>query len=265
MRKLSAILFVAFLTVSLTVLLLPFGEASNPSIVSTSDTYYAVSYPFQRKTFYAAGRYWAFYSDGTNIRYRVSVDGTTWSSAYLVAGASYGQNFSIHFDGTYIHYTRYGVYDYDIYYKRGTPQADNTIIWSAAEQKPVAKLSATSYYFRNTNIADNLWNFTTTSGTENLLTEVITGANGIDNWFYINPFATKDNVPDNTGTSAPTQILMKGWRTPAVTIASDRTFLLQVKLQNRAVAAHTGRLFYRIWKSANADMSDAVLAKNGNI
>jgi len=27
----------------------------------------ASSYPFQRKTFYAKNRLWAFYSDGTNI------------------------------------------------------------------------------------------------------------------------------------------------------------------------------------------------------
>ncbi len=107
-----------------------------PATVSTSTTRYAAQYAYHRKGFYAAGLFWVFFSNGTNAGWEFSADGTTWAGAFTSIGAAlHGRFFSIWFDGTYIHYART---DYDgtedTYYRRGVPENDGTITWSAAEQ-----------------------------------------------------------------------------------------------------------------------------------
>jgi len=114
----------------------------NPSLVGTSTASDATWYPFQRKSFYANGRFWVFYSDGTNMVYRTSTDGITWSSATSVKATS-GLYFSVWFDGTYLHYANAA--GASIYYRRGTPNADGTITWSAVEQT-VATTYNKAYY-----------------------------------------------------------------------------------------------------------------------
>jgi hypothetical protein len=104
----------------------------DPSLVGTSTSNVATSYPFQHKSFYAAGRFWVFYSDGTNMVYRTSTDGITWTSDTAVRAATAGYLFSVWFDGTYLHYA-YAA-GTSIYYRRGTPNSDGTITWSADEQ-----------------------------------------------------------------------------------------------------------------------------------
>ena len=102
------------------------------STVGTSTTSDATWLPFQRKTFYANGRFWVFYNDGTNMVYCTSTDGSTWSSAITVRAATHGSQFSVWFDGTYLHYAY--AYASKIYYRRGTPNSDGSITWSAVEQ-----------------------------------------------------------------------------------------------------------------------------------
>jgi len=103
------------------------------SVVGTSTKGTAVYYPFQRKGFYAAGRFWAFYSNGTNAYYESTTDPSDWSGTATSIGPCVdGYDFSVCFDGTYVHYSRY--YNYDLFYRRGTPISDGTITWSADEQ-----------------------------------------------------------------------------------------------------------------------------------
>jgi len=102
------------------------------STVGTSTNVGATLYPFQRKSFYANGRFWVFYSDGTNMVYCTSTDGSTWSAATTVRAATVGYMFSVWFDGTYLHYAYASASS--IYYRRGTPNSDGTITWSADEQ-----------------------------------------------------------------------------------------------------------------------------------
>ena len=105
----------------------------DPATVATSTSRFAVSYGHQRKGFYAAGLFWAFYTDGTNAVYEHSHDGTTWAEgATSIGAATFGAHFSIWFDGTYVHYARAN--NNDLFYRRGTPENDGTITWSAAEQ-----------------------------------------------------------------------------------------------------------------------------------
>lgn len=115
----------------------------DPSVVGTSTTTTAVALPFQRKAFYANGRFWVFYSDGSNMVYRTSTDGSTWTDTTNVRECPAGHCFSIWFDGTYVHYAY--VDSGRIYYRRGTPNSDGTITWSASEQT-VPILYANTYY-----------------------------------------------------------------------------------------------------------------------
>ncbi len=108
----------------------------SPATVATGTDDELVNYPFQRKGFYAAGLFWAFYGDGsTNAVYEHSHDGITWDEEPIIIGPcklGYGHNFSVWFDGTYVHYARTN--NYDLFYRRGTPENDGTITWSAVEQ-----------------------------------------------------------------------------------------------------------------------------------
>ena len=115
------------------------------SSVGTSTIASATDHPFQRKTFYAAGRFWVFYSDGTNMVFRSSTNGEAWSSATTVRACGDGAKFSIYFDGTYVHYC-YATYidETPLYYRRGTPNSDGTISWTD-ECTAVAAESGVNY------------------------------------------------------------------------------------------------------------------------
>jgi hypothetical protein len=115
----------------------------DPSVVGTSTLNVATYYPFQRKSFYANGRFWVFWSDGTNMVYATSTDGSTWTSPTTVRACSNGNYFSVWFDGTYLHYAY--AYSSSIFYRRGTPNSDGTITWSAAEQTVSTTYNSASY------------------------------------------------------------------------------------------------------------------------
>lgn len=127
----------------------------DPSIVGTSTTSYAVSYPCQRKSFYANGRFWVFYSDGANMVYRTSTDGVNWSNATTVRTCAYGYRFPVWFDGTYVHYA-YAA-STAIYYRRGTPNSDGTITWSASEQTVSTAYNRAAYPFVSVDSYGYVW------------------------------------------------------------------------------------------------------------
>lgn len=104
----------------------------------------AVIYPFQRKVWKIGSKYWLFYAAGSpgvagTLSYRTSSDAVTWSGATSVRSSALetaGHRWGTYYDGTYIHYvfgegqTGSGA----VYYRRGTPETNGTITWSAAEQ-----------------------------------------------------------------------------------------------------------------------------------
>ena len=76
--------------------------------------------------------------------YKTSSDGLVWTAAITIRGggvpsSEWGSLFSIWFDGIYLHYTYcMRLLNAPLYYRRGIPNSDGTITWSAAEQTAVA-------------------------------------------------------------------------------------------------------------------------------
>lgn len=105
-----------------------------PSIVDTQagGNYYSVC-PLRRLAFYANGRYWVFFRNG-GVSFRSSTDGITWTPRTEVFWGSVVV--AIWFDGVYVHYVRTGAewQSAGTSYRRGIPEADGSITWSADEQ-----------------------------------------------------------------------------------------------------------------------------------
>jgi len=122
--------------------------------VDNSTSGMALTAPTQRKLFYAAGRFWVFYTDGTDLVYKSSSDGLSWSARSASLGAlSSGDGLSVHYDGIYVHYARStGTNTEPLYYRRGVPDADGTIAWSAAEQIAVDAVSAARYLYPSVSV-----------------------------------------------------------------------------------------------------------------
>lgn len=105
----------------------------DPSIIGTSSTSYAVSAPFQRKTFYANGRFWVFWSNGVNLICSTSTNGLNWISTNI-RSCTDGSYFSVWFDGTYLHYA-YADNTNVLRYRRGVPNSDGSITWSTSAEQ----------------------------------------------------------------------------------------------------------------------------------
>jgi len=109
------------------------------SIVGTSTSFLAVgdTQGYNQGGFYAAGRYWTWYSDGTDEVMVSSVDGVNWGNPVILKSpGTSGSAFSGVFDGTYFHYI--ATYNRYLGYRRGLPNSDGSITWSAPEQTAVA-------------------------------------------------------------------------------------------------------------------------------
>jgi hypothetical protein len=102
--------------------------------VGTSTSTIPVIYGFQKKCFYANGRWWVFYYDGSNFGWRTSTDGTTWSS-FTSYGAYSPHRIDIWYDeaNNKICLARCQGSTANIYYRQGTANADGTITWDSAE------------------------------------------------------------------------------------------------------------------------------------
>jgi hypothetical protein len=98
----SMLLVLAFLSFVNLSMFTPTAKAQ-PQVIGSTNVFGS---SYQRHTFYANGRFWVFYSDNTNIIYKTSTDGSSWSSATTVRAAVMCSEFSVWFDGTYVHYTK---------------------------------------------------------------------------------------------------------------------------------------------------------------
>ena len=91
-------------------------------------------------TFYAEGKHWIFYLDSvSSFRYASLEPGETWEHHTIEFGTGlYSVEFSVWYDKSTntIHYCRHDIDEptHHVVYRMGTPNADGTITWAAAEQ-----------------------------------------------------------------------------------------------------------------------------------
>lgn len=127
--------------------LFPNAFAASPgSKIGESLSNQANSYPFQRKGFSACGLFWVFYSDGEKMVYTTSPDGTLWRAPAAIRPARTGFFFSIWFDDSHLHYAYTSqVSGAPLHYRKGKPNGDGTITWSADEQVAVPGKTGVTY------------------------------------------------------------------------------------------------------------------------
>lgn len=97
---------------------------------------------YSRHTFYSDGRWWIFWADNvaTTGYFSSSTDGTSWETPTSIGSAANSNMVVSWFDGTYVHYARKDYSTDDLMYRRGDPETNGTITWSAAEQTVIADI-----------------------------------------------------------------------------------------------------------------------------
>ncbi len=121
----------------------------------------ATSSSGQDKLVYSQGLWWAFYSDGINIVYETSADGSTWSSSTIVSSSvdsTKGYNFGIWTVGGTIYYalSAYGQ-SASFLWRYGTLQSSGTISWSIAETSVTTTNTVYSYDSIAADSTGNVW------------------------------------------------------------------------------------------------------------
>jgi len=192
------------------------GDTSAPSIVATTFDYRNTGYMRQRKLFKHEGTYFVFYSDDTNMVYKTSQDGQTWSEAIAVRPCALSARFSIWYDGAYVHYA-YNPHDIEpntpIYYRRGLIST-SAIVWDpeqiAVPAGPrgyvysvvatdssghpwIGYLDYTTYYTYVTKSSANDGTWQTASGFPYKLTEILSNG-GVSSWGSILVPLTENRV-----------------------------------------------------------------------
>ena len=153
------------------------GLTSGNASTTTLST--AVNGSSQRKSFYYNGRWWVFYSDGTNMVYRTSLNGSGWTAASAaVRACTSGEQFSIWFNGTHVFYGYGAGANTALYYRCGLPSSDGTISWSAAETAVVAAPGAGRFQTYCGIAVDDSWHaliaYTSDKGTKGTILPQIT-------------------------------------------------------------------------------------------
>lgn len=141
-----------------------------------------------------------FYSDGTNFVVNSSADNVTWyGKATVKATVANGSLMSVAFDGTYFHYVYFNAGNTGSY-RRGTPNADGTITWSAAEQTITLTASHTG---ANATICVSTGGkafvgYRDYDGSANYYPAVINNANTDGTWTTENTNVLQSTTSDNT-------------------------------------------------------------------
>jgi len=139
-----------------------------PSSIAVTNTSYSIRW--SQKVVYAAGRYWAFWSDTDNkMYYSSSLDGINWAPKVFLREVNYkyGETCGVFFDGEFLH-----VHIKDgskIYLRIGRPNSDGSIDWKADWQVIMdanstgegyaVTLTDHSYYYGPSSISYVSWHF----------------------------------------------------------------------------------------------------------
>ncbi len=118
----------------------------DPSTVGTGTVGSATLYPRNRGEFYVNGRYWVYYYDGTNMVFRSSTDGDSWSSVTNVTAIT-PQNFSMYWDSANSKgaYFRTAAGAANSYYRQWTFNSNGTVTYDSSE----VQATTTGGYFPN--------------------------------------------------------------------------------------------------------------------
>ena len=109
------------------------------STPGTSTTMQGLSTQVGRKCFYYNGRFYIFYSDGTNWVCQNSTDGSTWTTKSIIRAWVIGDMFTVWFNGTHVFYTYcQSSNNKAIVFRFGTLSSNGEISWQAAEATAVA-------------------------------------------------------------------------------------------------------------------------------
>lgn len=207
----------------------------DPSVVSTATTHAGLAYSHQNKVFYANGRHWVFYSDGTDFVYKTSTDGSSWSSATTIkATLDMGIYASVYFDGTYVYYAT--AKNSIVYFRRGTPNADGTITWSAAEQSATA---GSGNYYPTVS--------TDTTGRPYVTYSYLSGVTLI-------PYVSRSSTTDGTwstdaGAGFPYQVSTTNcWAIDILQLSADKMYIVY-KLNSGAPYTIKGREYNAGWSA----------------
>jgi len=224
------------------------------STVGTSSSVAATDYSYQRKTFYASGRHWAWYTDGTNFVFRSSPDGSSWSDATslgpVYTGHGYSASVFVEVNGSnyYAHYTRY--YSYDLYYRKGKLNSNGSITWCAAEQK-VYDGSPITYYWRPSIAVDSgghAW-----IGVQKYLFSIW--------WSYYYPYVFRNEYTNGTWSSStgfPYQLHITSssyWGVIPVPLTSEKAYVLYGRFNDK----YYGKLYNgTAWGSQETATDDKI-------
>ena len=109
-----------------------------PVTIATSTVATAVSNPQQRAPMYINGRFWMWFSDGTNFKCSQSADGITFAATtgWVDRAATSANRFSVAYDpiNSKFSYAFTKSSDSKLYWRQGVLNADGSITWDAAEQ-----------------------------------------------------------------------------------------------------------------------------------
>jgi len=110
-------------------------------VVSWVTSDFTTRMPIQRKSLWAVGRFWSFYSSdsGGEVRFRTSIDGINWTEPTIIGDTYGGADFCVWLENTnLLHYTlgykgvAVGVVPFT--YRMGMLKSNGTITWNAPVQ-----------------------------------------------------------------------------------------------------------------------------------
>lgn len=243
------------------VIVFPVNAANiDPTTVGSSTSTTATSFTVSRRTCYANGRYWVFWSNSTSsIVYASSADGIVWTSTTLLLSgtATAHRQFSIHCTGSSVHFVHSrGVQGNDVFYRYGTLVSDGTITWDAWVK--VDGLADQRYFLTNDAVTGNIKalrpsspEFTPTNDTS---TEVVIGTTASNCFKIITPLANQTmsgcgDLPSGIGTA--------GWLLPSDVFRQtpEGDWVNVITLRNRKSEAWSGRLWMRLWAAVGTTLS----------
>ena len=179
-----------------------------------------------------------------NAVFESTVDPANWAGATTsIVACGDGDQLSIWFDGTYVHYVRY--YSFDLFYRRGEPQAGGTITWSAVEQV-LYNGNGTDYYAQPCIAVDSdgyAWIGANYYDGSDYTPYAIKNANNNGTWAL--DFATELDATSNIS-----------WRVAPIPLTSAKVYLIYCTPSNPPL----GKLYNAGWGGEESDLADFIIA-----